>query len=151
MTEQQATFYGKMFQDLNLTELEVEEDGTKLCLKKKAETCQSTSNEVAAYANHVEGAVQSSDIALDHTASGQQGAGTPIKAPLLGIFHRAPSPNEPPFVEEGDTVKKGDVLCVIEAMKMMNEITAGRDGVIVTVCAEENSIVEYGQVIFEII
>lgn len=141
MTEQQATFYGKMFQDLNLTELEVEEDGTKLCLKKKAETYQSTSNEVAAYANHIEGAVQSSDTALDYT---------PIKAPLLGIFHRAPSPNEPPFVEEGDTVKKGDVLCVIEAMKMMNEITAGKDGVIVTVCAEENSIVEYGQVIFEI-
>ena len=47
-------------------------------------------------------------------------------------------------------MKKGDVLCVIEAMKMMNEITAGRDGVIAAVCAEENAIVEYGQKIFEI-
>ncbi len=141
MTEQQVTFYGELFQKLSLTELEIEEEGTRLLLKREPASCNGMQTESsAATANSSVSAAQSmTDKQYDE-----------IKAPLLGIFHRALSPNEPVFVEEGDEVKKGDVLCIIEAMKMMNEITAGRDGVIVSVCAEENAIVEYGQKIFEI-
>ena len=172
MTEKQAAFYGELFQKLSLTELRIEEEGSSLLLKK--EPAQIVSQQMInpgawnmtgiqnadgtnqAGRDTVGGAAWNQDqtasagtvASAAHGSTGKQY--DEVKAPLLGIFHRAPSPSEPPFVEEGDAVKKGDVLCVIEAMKMMNEITAGRDGVIVSVCAEENAIVEYGQTIFEV-
>ena len=150
MTEQQATFYGELFQKLSLTELKIEEEGTSLLLKKEvAAPVMVSGGYPADNAGQDAGtSAVSTGSAAAQSASSQQN--DEVKAPLLGIFHRAPSPSEPVYVEEGDAVKKGDVLCVIEAMKMMNEITAGRDGVIAAVCAEENAIVEYGQVIFEI-
>lgn len=73
-----------------------------------------------------------------------------VKSPLLGVFYEAPSPDAPPFVRPGDKVKKGDVLCIVEAMKMMNEICAETDGTIVDVCAENGALVEYGQLLFKI-
>ncbi len=157
MTEQQATFYGELFQKLSLTELKIEEEGTSLLLKKEPAVPTGVQMVYAGSAagssavqGSADGSVQGSNAGASAAQSISEKQYDEIKAPLLGIFHRAPSPNEPVFVEEGDAVKKGDVLCVIEAMKMMNEITAGRDGVIVSVCAEENAIVEYGQKIFEI-
>jgi acetyl-CoA carboxylase biotin carboxyl carrier protein len=68
-----------------------------------------------------------------------------IKAPLVGTFYRAPSPEDKPFVTIGQTVKKGDVVGIIEAMKMMNEITAAQDGVVTAIDAEDGSLVEYDQ------
>lgn len=73
-----------------------------------------------------------------------------IRAPMPGIFYSAPSPNAEPFVAVGSRVKKGDVVCIIEAMKLMNEITADRDGEIVDVCLQDGAIVEYGQALFKI-
>lgn len=74
--------------------------------------------------------------------------GTPIKTPIVGVFYAAPSPEAEPFVKVGDSVKKGDVLCIVEAMKLMNEITAEQDGVIAEICAEDGNLVEYGQTLF---
>ncbi len=74
-------------------------------------------------------------------------AGTPVKAPLIGTFYRAPSPDEKPFVEVGQSVKKGDVVGIIEAMKLMNEITAPEDGVVKSILAENGNMVEYGEVL----
>ena len=152
MTEQQMNTYGELFQKLQLTELCIEEEGMKLSMKKEVQVVPVLSNMAGT------DITTSPEIFSTGVASGScdssiafQKHGDEIKAPLLGIFHRAPAPNEPAFVEEGDAVKKGDVLCVIEAMKMMNEITAGRDGIIAAICAEENCIVEYGQKIFEIV
>lgn len=71
-----------------------------------------------------------------------------ITSPLVGVFYAAPSPNDVPFVMVGDTVKKGDVLCIVEAMKLMNEITAEQDGIITEVCVENGQVVEYGQPLF---
>lgn len=73
-----------------------------------------------------------------------------IKAPMVGVFYEAPAPGEEPFVKPGSKVKKGDVLCIIEAMKLMNEITAAKDGEIVDVCVENGAVVEYGQALFKI-
>ncbi len=75
---------------------------------------------------------------------------TEIKSPMVGIFYAAPSPDAPPYVRVGSKVKKGDVLCVIEAMKLMNEITAETDGEIVDVCAENGQVVEYAQILFKV-
>ncbi|MGB9792083.1 MAG: acetyl-CoA carboxylase biotin carboxyl carrier protein [Thermacetogeniaceae bacterium] len=71
-----------------------------------------------------------------------------VVAPMVGTFYRAPAPDAPPFVEVGSKVKKGDTLCIIEAMKLMNEIEAECDGEIVEILVENGEPVEYGQVLF---
>jgi len=76
--------------------------------------------------------------------------GTEVKSPMVGVFYAAPSPDAEPFVKVGSTVKKGDVLCIIEAMKLMNEITAEQDGTITEVCMKNGDVVEYSQVLFRI-
>ena len=73
-----------------------------------------------------------------------------IKSPMLGVFYSAPAPDAPPFVKAGDRIKKGDVLCIIEAMKLMNEILAEKEGVIAQVCAENGQIVEFSQVLYKL-
>ncbi|NLC16856.1 MAG: acetyl-CoA carboxylase biotin carboxyl carrier protein [Clostridiales bacterium] len=73
-----------------------------------------------------------------------------IKSPMVGVFYQAPSPDSPPYVKIGDKIKKGDVLCIIEAMKLMNEIVAEFDGEIVDICAKNGEIVEYGQTLFKV-
>lgn len=71
-----------------------------------------------------------------------------VKSPMIGTFYRRPSPDKDPFAEVGDTIKKGDVVCVIEAMKLFNEIEAEVSGKIVKFLAEDNSPVEYDQPLF---
>ncbi len=73
-----------------------------------------------------------------------------IKSPLVGTFYRAPSPGAPPFVEEGDIVSKGQVLCIIEALKVMNEIESDVNGKVVKILVENGQPVEYGQELFYI-
>jgi len=71
-----------------------------------------------------------------------------IEAPMVGTFYRAPSPDAPPYVNEGDPVKEGQVLCIIEAMKLMNEIEAKMSGRVVKILADNGQPVEYGQPLF---
>ena len=71
-----------------------------------------------------------------------------IKSPLVGTFYRAPSPTSPPFVQQGQKVKKGDILCIIEAMKVMNEIKSDYDGIVKEILVENGKPVEFGQVLF---
>lgn len=74
-----------------------------------------------------------------------------VTSPMVGVFYASPSPTDPPFVTVGSKVKKGDVLCIIEAMKLMNEITAEEDGEIIDICATNGSVVEYGQILFKML
>jgi acetyl-CoA carboxylase biotin carboxyl carrier protein len=73
-----------------------------------------------------------------------------VKAPMVGTFYRSPSPDAKPFVEVGQTVKKGDTVCIIEAMKLMNEIETDVAGVVKAVLVENGQPVEYGQPLFVI-
>jgi acetyl-CoA carboxylase biotin carboxyl carrier protein len=73
-----------------------------------------------------------------------------VKSPMVGTFYRASSPGNPPFVEVGSTVKEGDTLCIIEAMKLLNEIDADASGVIKEVLVENGQPVEFGQPLFVI-
>lgn len=68
-----------------------------------------------------------------------------ITSPMVGTFYRSPSPDSPPFVQEGDTIKPGQVVCVVEAMKLFNEIESEAGGKIVKILAENGKPVEYGQ------
>lgn len=77
-----------------------------------------------------------------------QQAGTPLTSPMVGTFYRAPSPGADPFVKVGDTVKKGQVVCIIEAMKLLNEVEADMDGTVKEVCVENGQPVEFGQSLF---
>lgn len=90
--------------------------------------------------------------------SHQRGDGTtaekegykPVTSPLVGTFYRSPSPDKDPFVKEGDAVKTGDTLCIVEAMKSMNEIKAEFDGTVREICVENAQPVEYNQLLFKL-
>lgn len=73
-----------------------------------------------------------------------------IKSPMVGTFYSKPSPNKETFVKTGDIVKKGQVICIVEAMKLMNEIESEFDGEITEICVKDGDIVEYGQPLFKI-
>jgi len=75
---------------------------------------------------------------------------TEVKSPLVGTFYRKPSPDSEPFVKEGSKVKKGDTLCIVEAMKLMNEIEAPCSGIVVKILVSEGEVVEFGEVLFTI-
>ncbi len=77
-------------------------------------------------------------------------SGNQVKAPLVGTYYSASAPNAEPFVQIGDTVKKGQTLGIIEAMKLMNEIESEYDGVVEDILVENGQMVEYGQVLFVI-
>ena len=84
------------------------------------------------------------------SASSKEDSGVTMKSPMIGTFYRSPSPDKEPFVKVGDVVQKGDVLCIIEAMKLFNEIESEYSGKIVKVLAEDSSPVEYDQPLFVI-
>lgn len=73
--------------------------------------------------------------------------GKPLTSPMVGTFYKAPSPDAKPFVEVGQTIKEGDVVCIVEAMKLMNEIEAECSGKIVEICVQDGQPVEFGQVL----
>ncbi|MDR0326199.1 MAG: acetyl-CoA carboxylase biotin carboxyl carrier protein [Oscillospiraceae bacterium] len=79
-----------------------------------------------------------------------QPSGEVVKAPLVGVFYTAPSPDAAPFVSIGQRVKKGDVLCIIEAMKLMNEIESAHDGIVEQFLVENGAMVEFGQTLLTI-
>lgn len=83
-------------------------------------------------------------------ASAPQPTGKTIKAPMVGVFYQAASPEADPYVTVGKAVKKGDTVCIIEAMKLMNEIQAEEDGTIKEILAKDGDIIEYGQPLFVI-
>ncbi len=85
-----------------------------------------------------------------HEEEKQENEGDPVTSPMVGVFYAAPSPDKDPYVTVGSKVSKGDVLCLIEAMKLMNEVTAEKSGEITAVCVENGQVVEYGQNLFMI-
>ncbi|XOQ47775.1 MAG: acetyl-CoA carboxylase biotin carboxyl carrier protein [Eubacteriales bacterium] len=127
----------------DLTLLELTEGETTLRMERK--TAQAA--EPARAVPQPPAAVQA---AAQEPAPAPQAEGTEIKSPMVGVFYSAPSPDSEPYVQVGSKVKKGDTLCIIEAMKLLNEITADRDGEITEICAAAGQVVEYGQTLFRI-
>ena len=73
-----------------------------------------------------------------------------VESPMVGTFYRAPQPGAAPFVQEGNTVEPGQTLCILEAMKLMNEVKAEAEGVVRRVCVENAAPVQYGDLLFEL-
>lgn len=140
--------------DHSLTELELEDGDVKLSLKRE-EHSPAVINVAASGAGIPGTAVPNGMISGDASVSLQASAGNiasdqVVKSPLVGIFYSASSPDAEPFVKVGDTVKKGQVLGIIEAMKLMNEIESEYDGVVEAILVKNEDVVEYGQPLFRI-
>lgn len=94
---------------------------------------------------------QEADGAVPRPAPGDDGAGLiEVVSPMVGTFYRAPAPDAPPYVEVGDRVSKGQTLCILEAMKLMNELESEVAGVVREIVVDNSEPVEYGQVLFRI-
>ncbi|MED9970841.1 MAG: acetyl-CoA carboxylase biotin carboxyl carrier protein [Ruminococcus sp.] len=137
-----------LLEDSSLSVLEVESDDNKVRLEKATQGSPMVS---VANNNPVVAASEAAvpEVAVPE-ASADAESGRVIKAPIVGVFYVAPSPESDPYVTVGKKVKKGDVVCIIEAMKCMNEIQAEEDGEITAVLANNSDLVEYGQPLFSI-
>ena len=123
-----------------------EQNGTKIRLEKKKQKIQLNGTPDLA----MESAAICAEEAMTDTDTGTQKSGKTITSPLVGVFYAAPSEDADPFVKVGDPVKKGQVVGIVEAMKLMNEITSDCDGVVREVCVENAEAVEYSQPLFVI-
>lgn len=157
------------FAQYGLTSLELEEGNDKISIKKElykpmtaavggeaADTAVQASVRNMAAQQPVN--VQTAENTAAGTAAGNTAAqqiakteeGRVIKAALVGMFYTSASPEDEPFVRAGDTVKQGQVIGIVEAMKLMNEVTSEFDGVVKEVLVENGQVVEYGQPLFVI-
>ena len=127
-----------------------EQNGMKLKLEKTKQKIQihGLPGMTDAAAEHAEAGIVSAEP--EAAAKEKQKPGKTISSPLVGVFYTAPSEDSAPFVQVGDRVKKGQVVGIIEAMKLMNEVTSDCDGIVREVCAENAEAVEYGQPLFRI-
>ena len=124
-----------------LTELEIEKEGVRIRLKKGAAGIERAVEYVAA-----QQPPQAARAAATNEAPPK--TGTDITSPMVGTFYRSPSPDAAPYINVGDTVQPGQVICIIEAMKLMNEIKAEVKGKIVDIQVENAEPVEFGQTLF---
>ena len=135
MNEAEIRKYAMLMQELGLTGLEIKENVGVVRLERGSAAAPAAAPAAAA-PSPAAAAMQ------EPSASAQ------IRSPMVGVFYAASTEDSDPFVKEGDHVKKGDTLCIIEAMKLMNEITAEQDGTIVQVLAKNGQSVEYGTPLF---
>ena len=135
MNEAEIRKYAMLMQELGLTGLEVKENVGVVRLERAGAAAPAASAAAAEPA-----AVQAP----------APSAGLVIRSPMVGVFYAAPTEDSEPFIKEGDHVKKGDTLCVIEAMKLMNEIPAEQDGVITGILVKNGQTVDYGTPQFQI-
>lgn len=132
----------KLIGENGLSEITLE-DGDKAITIKKGGVVQAAAPVVQAPA------VQSAPAIKEEAApkAADKPKGTPITSPMVGAFYAAPSPGSEPYVKVGDTVATGQVVCIVEAMKLMNEIESEVSGKVVQICVEDGQSVEYGQVL----
>ena len=138
MKETDIRKYAELMKELGLTGLEITEENSKIRLERSVsvpakETVYSVPESV--------GDTQTASELKDYIS---------VKSPLVGVFYAAPAENADPYVSIGDRVAKGQTLCIVEAMKLMNEITADDEGVISKVCVTNGQVVEYGTELFHI-
>lgn len=147
MDAQEIRILIEIFERSSLSELILERGGARLILKRKG------GHTTASVATPLSTASTPSVTTSSPSATGSSTPATPtvgtdgyvIKSPLVGTFYRRPASTEEPYIEVGDRVEKGDTVCIVEAMKVINEIKAEQAGVVEKILAEDGKPVEYGQ------
>jgi acetyl-CoA carboxylase biotin carboxyl carrier protein len=142
----------EMMKDHNLVEIQIKQGEEELCVKK-AQPVQPQFTAVPMFGAGMPGMLPGAvapAAGQGQEAAPQEAKPAEIKSPLVGTFYAQPSPDSEPFVELGSRVEPETVVCIIEAMKVMNEIKAEMSGVIVDVVTASGSAVEYGQVLFKV-
>ena len=132
-----------LMDERGVEELEIEQDGLRVRLHKPV-----APREPVRLAEAEAAPPEPSEPAVE-TDEAEAGL-IVVKSPIVGTFYRSPEPGSDPFVDIGSRVHKGQILCIIEAMKLMNEIDADQDGVIVSVFVENGQPVQYGEALFAI-
>jgi acetyl-CoA carboxylase biotin carboxyl carrier protein len=148
----------QILEEKEITEFELEEEGMKLRIRKAAAS-PNHSSAASVLPLHIPAVLPQTAApppvlapapAAPEPAPADAAGAVVVKSPIVGTFYRAPDPNSPPFVNVGDQVRVGQVLCIIEAMKLMNEIEAEVGGEIVKVHHESGQPVQYGDPLFTI-
>ena len=133
----------QLMNENSLTELELEKEGLRICLKKSSSgTIEQISQQTAAVSK-----AQEAQAAKD-AAKIPAPARNAVKSPMVGTFYASPAPDAPPFVQVGSQVEVGQVICIIEAMKLMNEIKSEVRGKVVAININNGDPVEFGQPLF---
>ncbi len=135
----------KMVSDSDLTELTLEDNEQAIVIRKEKEIVQAQVVPQAVTAAAVAPAPAAVPAAEEKKEEAPKGK--PITSPMVGTFYMASSPGAKPFVEVGQTVSTGQVVCIIEAMKLMNEIESEVSGKVTQICVKDGEAVEYGQVL----
>lgn len=125
----------------SLTEISVKQGDKELVVKKEVTVA------AGAVPATVTASIPAASAAEAFVCTPIEKKGKPITSPMVGTFYKAPAPDAKPFVEVGSTVSSGDVVCIIEAMKLMNEIESDVSGKVVEICVEDGQPVEFGQVL----
>lgn len=138
-----------LVEESGISELELTEDGEKVRISRNF----TASAPIQQYApmqyapqHTIAPAAASATVAIEAAPAAEEGHA--VKSPMVGTFYRSPSPDAKPFVEVGDTVAVGDTLCIIEAMKLLNEIEADKAGVIKKILVDNGQAIEYGEPLF---
>ena len=140
MDENNIRKYAQLMKELELTALEITSDNETIRMER--------SNTAPAAAQKTALRFGPEDEAPAETAP--KSNLREVKSPMVGVYYAAPEENAEPFVSVGMPVKKGDTLCLIEAMKLINEIVAEEDGTIAEICVRNGQVVEYGTVLFRL-
>lgn len=135
-----------VMEDRGLTRVRVEEpDGTAVELER------TSAAQPVAVPMPMPGAVTAPAVApVAMPAAAPEPKGTEVTAPMVGVFYAAPAPGDEPFVHVGSKVKAGETLCIIEAMKVLNEVTAEADGEVLEICVADGDLVEFGSCLMRI-
>jgi acetyl-CoA carboxylase biotin carboxyl carrier protein len=142
-----------LVQESGIAELEVTEGEERVRIVRSGRGGEAAGFAAPAFAAHPAAGHAPSTVALPAPAAAEAPPapeGQLVKSPMVGTFYRAAGPDAKPFVEVGDTVKAGQTICIIEAMKLMNEIESDKDGVVKAIVAENGQPVEYGEPLFVI-
>ncbi len=134
----------QMAKDEDVTGLTIEDKGIKYEVKRGSEMVPGEMPHITSH--HI--AAPAAPAAGEPKQEGEEDGIVAITSPMVGTFYRAPSPEAPPFVETGDEIEVGKVVCIVEAMKLFNEIESDVRGKVVKVLAENGKPVEYGQKLF---
>lgn len=136
MEELEIRKYARLMEELNLTGLEISNDHDRVRLERSA-------------SGTVVPAPTPAPVPEAQPVQAEPTGVFTVSSPMVGIFYAASAEGAKPYVKVGDTVKQGDVLCIIEAMKLLNEITAEQDGVITEICVKNAQTVDYGMPLFK--